>query len=81
MKAIYKQKMFLKSKRQPPNLKKLLIKSKFSYKQQKKFEVTKCRESRWSVCKHIMERSTLYLKGENFTVNADMSCTVKTLST
>ena len=30
MKAIYKQKIFLKSKRQPPNLKKLLTKAKFS---------------------------------------------------
>ena len=41
MKTIYKQKMFLKSKRQPPNLKKLLTNAKISVKQQEKFEVTK----------------------------------------
>ena len=47
MKANYKQKIFLKSKRQPLNHKKLLTKAKF---QQKKFEVTKCRESRCGLC-------------------------------
>ena len=77
MKTIYKQTIFLKSKRQAPNLKKLLTKANFSDKQQQKFEVTKCRESRCRLCKHIKEESTFNFKGENFTVNADMSCTVK----
>ena len=44
MKSIYKYKVFLKSKRQSPNLKKLLTKAKFSSTQEKKFKVKKCNE-------------------------------------
>ena len=63
LKTIYKHKIFLKSKRQPPNLKKLLNKARFSNKGQQKFQVTKFKEPRCG-CK-------------NFTVNADISRTVK----
>ena len=77
MKSIYKHKVFLKSKRQSPNLKKLLTKAKFSSTQEKKFDVTKCNEPRCGLCKHIQEGTSFSFKGKTFTVNADMNCTVK----
>ena len=69
MKSIYKHKVFLKSKRHSPNLKKLLTKAKF--------KVTKCNGPRCGLCKHIKEGPSFSFKGKTFTVNADMNCTVK----
>ena len=40
------------------------------------FEVTKCKEPRWGLCKYIKEGSTFSFKGESFNVNSDMTCTV-----
>ena len=77
MKSIYIHKVFLKSKRQSPNLKKLLTKAKFSSTQKQKFKVTKCNEPRCGLCKHIKEGPTFSFEGKTFTVNADMNCTVK----
>ena len=77
MKSIYKHKVFLKSKRQLPNLKKLLTKAKLSSTQEKKFKVTKCNEPRCGLCKHIKEGPSFSFKGKTFTVNADMNYTVK----
>ena len=77
LKTIYKHKTFLKSKRQPPNLKKLLTKARFSNTRKQNFQVRKCKAPRCGLCKHIKEGSSFSFKGKNFTVNADMSCTVK----
>ena len=77
LKTIYNNKTFLKSKRQPPNLKKLLTKARFSNTWKQNFQVTKCKEPICGLCKHIKEGSTFSFKDKNFTVNADMTCTVK----
>ena len=52
---IFKDKIFLKSKRQTPNLKRLLTKAKFTSKQPEEFKVEKCNELRCGLCKHLME--------------------------
>ena len=65
MKSIYKHKVFLKSKRQSPNLKKILTKTKFSSTQETKF---KCNESRCGLCEHIKEGPSFSFKGKTFTV-------------
>ena len=77
MKSMFKHKTFLKSKRQPPNLKKILTKARFSNKQEQKFAVTKCKEPRCGLCKHITEGTSFNFDGQAFSVNADMTCTVK----
>ena len=77
LKSMFKHKTFLKSKRQPPNLKKILTKARFSNKQEQKFEVKKCKEPRCGLCKHIKEGSSFDFNGKLFSVNADMTCTVK----
>ena len=77
MKSIYKHKVFLKSKRQSPNLKKTTNQSKIFQYSRKEFEVTKCNEPRCGLCKRIKEGPSFSFKGKTFTVNADMNCTVK----
>lgn len=77
LKSIFRSKTFLKSKRQSPNLKKLLTKAKFSNKQTNIAKVTKCNEPRCGLCKYIKEASTYNFNNKMFTVTCDMSCTVK----
>ena len=69
--------MFLKSKRQPPNLKKLLTEANFSNKNATKFTVTKCKEPRCGHCKYLKEGSSFNFKSKQFNVHSDMTCTVK----
>ena len=61
LKTLFSKKTFLKSKRQPPNLKKLLTKAKFSNKNEIKFTVTKCKEPRCGLCKYLKEGSSFNL--------------------
>ena len=77
LKTLFSKKTFLKSKRQPPNLKKLLTKAKFSNKNETKFTVTKCKEPRCGLCKYLKDGSSFNFKGKQFNVNSDMTCTVK----
>ena len=51
--------------------------AKISNTRKQNFQVLKCTEPRCGLCKLIKEGSTFSFKGKNFTVNADMSCTVK----
>ena len=51
LKSIFKNKTFLKSKRQPPSLKKLLTKAKFTNRQWQIPTVKKCKEPRCGLCK------------------------------
>lgn len=74
---IFKDKIFLKSKRQPPNLKRLLTKAKFTTQQVGEFRVTKCAEPRCGLCKHLMEGSTVSFKDKKFKVNDNMTCKAK----
>ena len=68
LKTLFSKKTFLKSKRQPPNLKKLLTKAKFSNKNETKFTVTKCKELRCGLCKYLKEGSSFNFKGKQFNV-------------
>ena len=77
LKSIFKNISFLKSKRQPPSLKKLLTKAKFTNKQEHTPKVTKCKEPRCGLCKYIREECSYNFNGKIFNVNSDMTCTVK----
>ena len=77
MKTIFSSKSFLKSKRQSPNLKKILTKAKFSKHSEMHFEVTKCNEPRCGLCKYLKEGSTFDFKGQKFSVTSNMDCTVR----
>ena len=55
----FRNKTFLKSKRQPPNLKRLLTKAKFTMKQTEECSVRKCNEPRCDLCKYIREGSSV----------------------
>ena len=73
----FKDKVFLKSKRQPPNLKRLLTKARFTNKPKEDYKVSKCNEPRCGLCKYISEGSSANFKGKVFKVNDDMSCKSK----
>lgn len=70
---------FIKSKRQPPNLKRLLTKACFtsSTLNAQRFKVTKCGRNNCSLCQHIVESNSYNFKGKIFYVNANMSCDVQ----
>ena len=76
---IFKNKVFLTSKRQPPNLKRLLTKAKFTNNidNECQCQVTKCKEPRCGLCKFITEGSSTYFKDKVFTVKDNMSCKAK----
>ena len=73
----FKDKVFLKSKRQPPNLKRLLTKARFTNKPKEDYKVSKCNEPRCGLCKYISEGPSANFKGKVFKVNDDMSCKSK----
>ena len=74
---IFKDKIFLKSNRQTPNLKRLLTKANFSSKQPEEFKVKKCNDPRCGLCKHLMEGSSVSFKDKTFKVNDNMTCKAK----
>ena len=73
----FRNKTFLKSKRQPPNLKRLLTKAKFTMKQTEECSVKKCNEPRCGLCKYTREGSSIKFKNKSFKVNENMSCKAK----
>ena len=58
MTKLYRSISIYKSKRQPPSLKKLLTKAKFTYRQWQIPTVKKCKEPRCGLCKYIIEESS-----------------------
>ena len=56
---------FPQSKRQPPNLKRLLTKARFTNKPKEDYKVSKCNEPRCGLCKYITEGSLAILR-ENY---------------
>ena len=79
MRAVLRTTNFIKSKRQPPNLKKLLTKANFTSKSsgRKDYRVTKCGKPNCSLCQHIIEASSYNFKWKIFYVNQNMSCEVQ----
>ena len=68
----------IKSKRQPPNLKKLLTKAKFEEQRSRtKYRVFKCNRANCALCGYLAEGNSYDFKGKIFYVNENMSCDVK----
>ena len=75
--ALAKSKI-IKSKRQPPNLKKLPTKAKFEEQRSwTKHKVFKCNRANCDLCGHLAEGNSYDFKGKIFDVNENMSCDVK----
>ena len=81
MRAVLRTTNFIKSKRQPPNLKKLLhvTNANFTSKSsvRKDYRVTKYGKPNCSLCQHIVEASLYNFKGKIFYVNQNMPCEVQ----
>ena len=68
----------IKSKRQTPNLKKLLTKAKFEEQRSRtKHRVFKCNRANCALCGYLAEGNSYDFKGKIFYVNENMSCDVK----
>ena len=77
LKDLMKKLQIIKSKRQQPNLKRILTRAKFDNMEQK-HTVKKCKHPNCGLCKHLIEAETFYfLSGKTFKVNQSMSCDVK----
>jgi hypothetical protein len=75
MKKVMKDTRIIKSRRQPPNLKKMLTTAKFSRNQMSAHKVTKCGNKRCKCCDNITESETISLEnGQTFQVRANMNC-------
>ena len=75
--ALAKSKI-IKSKRQPPNLKKLLTKAKFGEQRSRtKHKVFKCNRANCALCGYLAEGNSYDFKSKIFYVNENMSCDVK----
>ena len=79
MKDILKNTKFIKSKRQPPNLKRILSKAKFSSiaSLREINNVFKCNKPNCSLCQHLIEQNYFDFNGKKFYVNATVYCDVK----
>ena len=68
------------SKRQPPNLKRILTRARFQLEEHiQTTKVTKCNQSLCGTCKHLKEGNNIVLQplGFNFNIKQPMSCTVR----
>ena len=80
MNKCLKNTRIIQSKRQPPNLKKILTRAKFPpvhLNSKGQFKVTKCGRSNCALCQHIQESNHFNFNGKIFFVNENMSCDVK----
>ena len=76
MQKILSNHKFIKSKRQPYNLKRLLTKAKFTSNYNCK--VRKCTKPNCGLCIHLLEGNSFQFNcGLNFKVHEDMTCEVK----
>lgn len=74
LKELIPESSIINSRRQPPNLKRLLTKSKFE-SEETEFKVTKCGDKRCGTCAYIDEGNSITFKsGTTFRINASMNC-------
>ena len=79
MKDLYSKYTFIKSKRQPKNLKKLLTKARFDSTTITP-EVKKCNGKKCGLCIHLIEGNSFQFNcGAVFEIKQSMSCDVKNL--
>ena len=68
----------IKSKRQPPNLKKILTKAKFAEQSSRTIQkVFKCKRANCALCDYLAEGHSFNFKGKIFYAKETMSCDVK----
>ena len=80
MEKVLKNHIFINSKRQPKNLKRLLCRSNFREKSDKKtFTVTKCNDRRCGTCPYLQEGNSYNFTTKEFTVNSNMTCSTKSV--
>lgn len=78
MNQALKDTSFIKSKRQPPNLKRILTKAEFQDKNKSKmYHVKICGRPNCSLCQYMPEGHSYNFNGKIFYVNANMTCNVK----
>ena len=76
MNQVMSKTKIIKSKRQLPNLKSLLVKSEFQGNLIPP-SVKKCKEPRCGLCSYLIEGNSLKLKNKTFHVKESMTCTVQ----
>ena len=70
----------IKSKRQPPNLKKILTNAKFAEQASRtSHKVFKCNSANCALCDYLAEGHSFSFKGKIFSVKKTMSCDVKNI--
>nr|XP_022299146.1 uncharacterized protein LOC111107980 [Crassostrea virginica] len=80
MKKILDNSQVIKSKRQSPNLKKILTRAFFSSQTQEVPTVKRCNKPRCGTCPYIAGGSDFHFKnGSKFTIKTSMSCTSSNL--
>jgi len=78
METILNENKMIKSKRQPPNLKKILTRAEFSENNNKQnFKVSTCKRSNCILCQFMPESDSYNFNGKIFYVNTDMDCNVQ----
>ena len=77
--SIFKHSQFINSKRQAPNLKLLLCKSRFSTDNNTINYVTKCNDKRCGTCKYIIETHEIKLNSISIKFNETMNCASKNI--
>ena len=77
MKSVLQNYKTIRSKRQPPNLKRLLTRAKFE-ECTSEATVKKCGKSKCGLCKHLIEGDIFnFRNGKTFIVKTSMSCDVQ----
>jgi hypothetical protein len=74
----FKNIKILNSKRQPPNLKKMLTSASFG-KTERVGEIKKCGDNKCILCTHLIEGKSFYFKSSNkhFYIKSNMDCNTK----
>ena len=80
LRDMLQQNKIINAKRQPPNLKRMLTRAKFT-KGNQNFKISKCRKSKCLLCDHIIEGDSFRFKGmqKEFFPNANMNCETENL--
>ena len=80
LQRIIKPEDFLHSRRQPPNLKKLLTRARFTSTPDESFRISKCADPRCGTCEYLLEGDVFsFRNGKTFRVNDNMTCKSRNL--
>ena len=80
MKEVLHDYKFINSKRQPPNLKSLLTKARFSDNMDTTVQIKRCGRSNCGVCSHLLTQTKYTFQcGITFEIKKSMDCTAKNI--